>query len=542
MRLLLSLGVISNFILQVLSVSGRDIIDTGYAKYLGNRTYSNAVAYLGIPYAEPPIGQRRFRAPLPLNTTRIKSTHYSNGGVIDATKYPDFCIQGPISTEQGGAGSEDCLKVNVYAPVGALQGKKFPVLVYFHGGGFTFGNPRSWPFDHWVQQSPNVIIVSVYYRLSSFGFMAVPEFKNSSLGDFNAGLQDQIQALRWVNKYISKFGGDPSKVTINGQSAGGNSVQLHLLFTGVREKLFRSAIAQSAPRRPVPTPEQQRPLFDFYAQKAGCGTGSVERKLACLRSASVSTLARAQEASLAATYTATPYKSFQPILDGVIITDRPTPALKAGHYARVPFIIGSTTNETLAFGADIPSAWRKFCPGITDKDVDTLLALYPSSDFVSEALRQQTAAGDFSLRCTRSIMATEYSRNLPTWTYRYNQRDRTNPSLGVEHAAENWLMFLGSNITFNGTVSFTGLTPTESSFASELIAYWLSFVRSGNPNTYKLARSPVWNGYNATHRNRNVLQEDPAGSTTRSGIFLEHEVNPETKRCTVAGSQTSQEN
>ncbi|KAF9460347.1 Alpha/Beta hydrolase protein [Collybia nuda] len=542
MHLSISFVVIVGFVFQGRGVSADDVIDTGYVKYQGNRTFSNAVAYLGIPYAEPPTGQRRFRAPLPLNTTRITLTQAMNGNVVDATKYPDFCIQGPIGTEQGGAGSEDCLKVNIYTPVGAHEGSDFPVLVYFHGGGFTFGNPRSWPFDHWVQENPNVIIVSVYYRLSSFGFMAVPEFRDSSLGDFNAGLQDQIQALRWVNKYISRFGGDASKVTINGQSSGGGSVQLHLLFTDIREALFRSAIAQSAPRRPVPTPEQQKPLFDFYAQKAGCGAGSVETKLACLRSASVSTLARAQEASLASTYTATPYKSFQPILDGVIITNHPTPALKAGHYARIPFIIGSTTNETLVGGPDIPSAWKKFCPGIIDEDVDNLLALYPSPDFVAEALRQQTAAGDFSIRCTRTIMASEYSKNVPTWTYRYNQRDPTNPSLGVEHAAENWLMFLGSTISFNGSVTFTGLTPTENSFASELIAYWLSFVRTGNPNTHKLSRSPVWNGYNETLRYRNVLQQDPAGSTTRTGIFLEQEVNLEIERCTVAGSQTSQEN
>lgn len=186
------------------------------------------------------------------------------------------------------------MKVNIYTPVGAQQGNNCTSLIvvglwilmiicsprscilprrrrvksiaytndfhsfFSHSSGFTFGNPRSWPFDHWIQQSPNVVIVSVYYRLSSFGFMTVPEFSNPLLGDFNAGLQDQIQALRWIKQYISRFGGNPNQVTINGQSAGGSSVQLHLLFTGVRENLFHQAIAQSAPRRPVPTPEQQR--------------------------------------------------------------------------------------------------------------------------------------------------------------------------------------------------------------------------------------------------------------------------------------------
>lgn len=123
--------------------------------------------------------------------------------------------------------------------------------------GYVYGNPRNWPFDHWVQQSPNVVIVSVYYRLDSFGFLSTPEFGDSTLGDLNAGFSDQIQALRWVQSNIAAFGGDPSRVTINGESAGGSSVELHLV-TKNKEKLFSAAIAQSVYRTPLPTPEQQR--------------------------------------------------------------------------------------------------------------------------------------------------------------------------------------------------------------------------------------------------------------------------------------------
>lgn len=135
-----------------------------------------------------------------------------------------------------------------------------PVLVYIHGGGYIFGNPANWPFDHWVHQSPNVVIVSVYYRLSSFGFLAHPSFKNDpSLGDLNAGFLDQVQALKWVNEHIASFGGDPKKVTINGESAGGASVELHLVANaGAEKRLFRGAIAQSVYRIPLPLPEQQK--------------------------------------------------------------------------------------------------------------------------------------------------------------------------------------------------------------------------------------------------------------------------------------------
>lgn len=142
------------------------------------------------------------------------------------------------------------------------------------GIGYVYGNPANWPFDHWIQQSPNVVIVSVYYRLDAFGFLAHPEFDaptadfqspapTTSLGTLNAGFLDQIAALRWIQSYISYFGGDPEKVTINGESAGGSSVELHLVAkTGVSENgkgaLFDQAIAQSVFRTPLPKPEQQK--------------------------------------------------------------------------------------------------------------------------------------------------------------------------------------------------------------------------------------------------------------------------------------------
>jgi len=119
-----------------------------------------------------------------------------------------------------------------------------------------YGNPRSFPFDHWVNQSPNIVIVSVYYRLSSFGFLATPAFRDTVNGDFNAGFLDQLQALKWVKEHIRSFGGNPEKVTINGQSAGGSSVELHLV-ANEGERLFSQAIAQSVYRSPVPTPKQQ---------------------------------------------------------------------------------------------------------------------------------------------------------------------------------------------------------------------------------------------------------------------------------------------
>ncbi|KAG6811481.1 hypothetical protein H0H92_007253 [Tricholoma furcatifolium] len=536
---LLGIAIASFFLNGYTQNVADPIIDTGYAKYLGNRSFPNTVAYLGIPYAEPPLGERRFRAPLPLDTARV--SREANGTIFNATFYPAFCIQGSTGAgDAGGAGSEDCLKVNIYMPNGAKKGSNLPVLVYIHGGGYVYGNPANWPFDHWIHQSPNVVIVSVYYRLDSFGFLSVPEFgdANSNLGDFNAGFLDQTEALRWVQSNIASFGGDPKQVTINGESAGGSSVELHLIANR-GEQLFSGAIAQSVYRTPLPKPEQQKPLFQFYAEQAGCGSGSTSDQLTCLRSASVSALARAQDAGASSIFNGSLYKAFHPVLDGKVFTKYPTQYVTSGEFASVPLIVGATTNETLAGGSTIFSALQPFCPSLTEEDAAALEKAYPESEFASDDLLMQTATGDVTLRCARTIMATSFSKTASAWTYRYNQANPTSSSPGVNHAAENWMMFLGTNTGFNGTTTFSPMTPIETAFAEELIAYWLSFTRAKDPNTYKLSRSPVWPTYSAESRSRIVLQQALTDSPNATGSFVEQEVEPETHHCEVIASQAS---
>ncbi|KAJ7646026.1 Carboxylesterase [Mycena polygramma] len=534
-----TLGVVQLFLLLQSTVSSSagngTVVDTGYAKYRGNLTFPNAVAYLGIPYAEPPLGELRFRAPVPLNTTRVSEA--ARGQTVDATQYPNFCIQGSAGFgDAGGAGSEDCLNVNIYAPVGAKKGSNLPVLVYIHGGGYFTGNPRNWPFDHWIHQSPNVVIVSVYYRLDALGFLSIPEFSDPVNGDSNAGLSDQIQALKWIQQNIDAFGGNPRAVTINGESAGGSSVELHLV-ANTEKNLFRAAIAQSVYRIPLALPAQRVPQFQLFASQAGCGTGSVASQLACLRSASLNTLCVAQDFT-ASNVPSPNFKLFQPVVDGKIITDFPTRLLTEGKFADVPVMVGSTSNETLAFGFTIEGALQNYFPAMSNESITALVAQYPLSDFASADLQVQAATGEPSVVCGRHIIGTAVAKRNRAWTYRYNQPNPTAGGTATGHAAENFMMFQGSNTGFNGTGDFTPLTPVEDAFAAELIAYWLSFVRSGNPNTYKLARSPLWTPYaNGTNNSRIVLQQDPLNTTTLSGSFLETESALEGQRCDFVASQ-----
>ncbi|KAK0193361.1 alpha/beta-hydrolase [Armillaria mellea] len=514
----------------------RLIVDTGYAMYRGNLSYPDTVAYLGIPYAEPPLGDHRFRAPVPLDTGRIASE--ANGAVLDATSYPDFCIQGSTGAgDAGGAGSEDCLKVNIYSPI---NGNNLPVLVYIHGGAYVYGNPANFPFDHWVHQSPNVVIVSIYYRLSSFGFLAIPEFADTTNGDFNVGFLDQIQALKWVKRHIGAFGGDPSRVTINGQSAGGSSVELHLV-AHEDESLFSGAIVQSAYRTPLPLPEQQMPLFNFYSERAGCRPSSLSSKLQCLREANVSALARAQDAAASGGFLG-PYNAFHPVVDGKIFTEFPTTSIALGHFARVPLIVGATSHESSAPGYDIPSSLKILFPGLDEKDTDDYLVAYPSSDFDSEEQRLAAATGESLLRCCRQILGCTYSsKGINTWTYRYNQPNptRASPTI-VAHAAENWMMFLGSNTGHNGSTTFSSMTPEETAFSRELIAYWLSFVRGKDPNIFKLERSPVWDRFSLDEKKQIVLQQN---SATTNGSFIELADEKEVARCQfIAGKVEKEQN
>ncbi|TCD71951.1 hypothetical protein EIP91_000083 [Steccherinum ochraceum] len=516
-----------------LSASPKNVVDLGYAQYKGNLTFPNAVAYLGIPYAEPPVDDRRWRTPLSLNAARVHAE--AGGKIVDASEYPECCVQGTTgSGDAGGAGSEDCLKVNVYAPAGAKPSDKLPVLVYIHGGGYVYGNPRNWPFDHWVHQSPNVVIVSVYYRLDSFGFLSHPSFaSNPSLGDLNVGFQDQTEALKWVQKHIGAFGGDPARVTINGESAGGSSIELHLVAPG-QDGLFSGAIAQSVYRTPLPSPAQQEPLFDHFAQTAGCGDGSLSTQMACLRRASISALARAQDAAFNGSY-----NSFHPVLDGKTITELPTVSIQKGQFQRVPLMVGACSNETLS-GGPIEQSLPAFFPQLTSSDIAEYEEEYPASDFDSEAQQQQVATGESELICARAIMGGAFAKKTKAFTYRYNQPNPTSGSSAVSHAAENWMMFLGSNTGFNGTTTFTSMTPTETAFAEELIAYWLSFVRSGDPNTHKLARSPTWPAYTSSNKARIVLQE---GTPDTSGSVEEVEPERESERCAfVEGKVLKQQN
>ncbi|KAF9647809.1 alpha/beta-hydrolase [Thelephora ganbajun] len=450
-------------------------------------TYGDVTSYLGILYAEPPLGDLRFRAPKPLNVARVSME--TGGKVVDATQYPNFRVQGPVFRgDRAGAGSEDCLKSTstlLRGPMPAVTSTHtfrslVPVLFYIHGGGYVFGNPATLPYDPWVHQSPEVVIVSVYYRLATFGFLSHPDFADGTIADHNVGFLDQVQALKWVKQYIYYFGGDPEKITVDGESAGGSSVLLHLVSTG--EKVFKQVISQSLYRTPLPTPDQQKGLFDYFTSLAGCNTGNTTTTVVCLRQASLSTLAIAQDTAMG-TYSGA-YYQFKVVLDGKVITDYPDRLLLQGKYTQVPLITGQIANETLATNSagDIFAALHSYIPLATDNDIQNWINAYSSEVWSSQEERFRTITGDASVRC--STIVADAEKSVGAWTYKWVTPVPGSPF--AEHATENWYQFLGWNLGAPFILSTGKMWLGQRWYLTDLRVYdWWELVSSWTPSAQK---------------------------------------------------------
>lgn len=322
------------------------IIDLGYAKYAG---YTNETAgihyYRGLHYAQPPVGSLRWQKPIP-----IESSNNLTGQTIQATTQAPACIQGYPAWEYATATapgsfsatpqgqSEDCLILDVLVPTkpqAATRG--VPVIVQIHGGGYTVGNALSYPGDAIVNASNGgLIYVAIQYRLGIFGFLGGSDVKEN--GVLNAGLFDQRLALDWVQRHIAAFGGDSSKVTIWGGSAGGGSVTYQLMQGGgLGEPPFRAAIAEYPWWQPLLNESTQELQYRLALDASGCSG------INCLRDLNESALTAAGQADFNDSYpgTGNAYGSFWfgPVVDGEFLKSLPDQAFKKGEYYKVPLLV-----------------------------------------------------------------------------------------------------------------------------------------------------------------------------------------------------------
>ncbi|KAI0091678.1 carotenoid ester lipase precursor [Irpex rosettiformis] len=415
--------------------------------------------FLGIPFAEPPTGDLRFR--LPVANKPYVGSH-------DATNFGPACLQLPIVytipddfapeakavlEEQSSAGdlantSEDCLTINVWKPSNVPNHEKLPVVIWMYGGGFQERGSISYDGSVIVRRSIEmgkpILYVSMNYRLAMFGFLASAEVKAAGVG--NLGLQDQRQAFRWVQKYIAAFNGDPSKVTIWGESAGAISASLHLLANGGNhEGLFRGAFIESGP--PIPTGDITHGQGYYNELVATVGCQTAHDSLQCLREVPIDDLVAAQQKL------DTP-NLFVPRADGSFIVKPPLEMVLEGTVADVPIVIGQCDDEGTLFAVGLMSITTDeqvqailaaVFPNATASELDRLMELYPQdvtqgspfdtgydNALTPQYKRLAAIQGDLVLIAPRRFFLQQRSDKQPTWSYT-SKRMKTLPDLGSYH-------------------------------------------------------------------------------------------------------------
>jgi len=426
-------------------------------------------AFLGVPFAKPPLGELRWKAP-------EKNQPWS--GTRDAGKFGPRCPQ-PPSSDPLNVESEDCLYLNVWTPTDA---KKLPVMVWIHGGGNVNGSGSEWVYDGQQLASRGVVLVSINYRLGVFGFFGHEGLSDGGASAGNAGnagnqgLWDQQRALRWVHDNIAKLGGDPDNVTIFGESAGSVDVCMHMASPASRG-LFHRAISQSGGCTTVrgTLTSAQRTAARFATQ-LGCADAD---PLACLRQKSIVELVDSASAFSG---------SFNVIVDGSFMPEQPRALFDRGEVAKVPYMLGSTTDEG--------SYWTLDATGITNDEqylealkqrfsepVQPIADLYPVSQF-AEAKDPYKAAitriwGDARLVCpTVDVARRALALDLPV--YLYNWDIPVDDVIGVAHASELVFVF-GTNQFF---------TPETLPVSEQMQSYWTNFSKTGDPNGADLLEWP----------------------------------------------------
>jgi para-nitrobenzyl esterase len=458
------------------AAGGGPTVTTRYG-HLRGKSSGAAHAYLGIPYAAPPVGSLRWKPPSP-------PARWS--GVRDATTPGHPCMQQPSSTPWGnlagpGTPSEDCLYLNVHTPAQPSPRQR-PVMVWIHGGGFTVGS-GSFYDGGTLAAKGDVVAVHLNYRLGAFGYLAHPGLAEESPRGLsgNYGLLDQQAALRWVRDNIAAFGGDPGNVTVFGESAGGGSVCQHLVSPAATG-LFDRAIAQSGCGFPLPTQASQQTNGKAWGDSLGCAD------VACLRG---------KPAAELLTASARPTARWVPNVDGAILPSQVTDALKSGRFHRVPVLQGTTADEgrlTVATTYDLagrqltPEGYPVAVRALHGDRAETILARYPLSGHGSPAEALGAVLTDSQFACLQSRTAGLMAEHTRSYQYEFADRhamDYLNLPVGFPLGAPH-----GSEIryVFGGVTK----TPAQTALSEKMLGYWTNFARTGVPYA---ADAPRWPQY-----------------------------------------------
>ena len=454
------------------------LIHTDEGWVLGSAS-SSMRTFFGIPFAQPATGALRFHAPVPS----------APWGLRFAWFHSSPCPQVIISTD------EDCLGLDVYAPP-AAESHHLPVMVWFYGGAYAFGwNSMYDPAP--LVETGKVIVVAVNYRVGPFGFLALPGLEGESpghaAGDY--GLMDQQAGLRWVQRNIAAFGGDPHNVTIFGESAGGNSVCAQMA-SPLAAGLFARAISESGSCAGVGLqPVSEATMIarsEAYAARVGCP--DVATMVSCLRALPASKLLDDPStgfSSLAVTWL--------PDVDGYVLPRTLQQAWRSGAFAHVPMLVGSNLNEGRLFvflldelpqlGPLTSAEYDTYAQQTFGAQAETVLARYPVSAYGAPDLAKAQLVTDGYFACPAGYVVRHATADgAPVWQYEFADPDpplyNLDPfmALGDYHSSElNYLFDEG-----------TALTPAQQALSAEMINAWTSFAGTGQPGSIGAAAWPQW--------------------------------------------------
>ncbi|MDT8915060.1 carboxylesterase family protein [Amycolatopsis sp. PS_44_ISF1] len=434
--------------------------------------------WLGVPYAEPPVGPLRFRAPRPAPAW---------AGVREAVAFAARAPQ-PEITGRGFTGDEDCLYLNVYAP---REPGPHPVLVWIHGGGGVMGAPHQ--FDPSAYARRGVVVVTVAYRLGVLGLLHLP-----GVSDGNLSLRDQVLALEWVRDNAGAFGGDPARVTLAGQSNGGRTVGTLLAVPAARG-LFRQAIVQSGTGvgSVVHTPAEG-------AAVAAAVLADLDVSAGALATLPVERILEAQQRVSAASGTLVTYRV---VVDGALLPQRPGEAVASGAAREVRLLTGTTADEQDLFSWLQRGGAKLLGSGSTMLDaatIDRMTAAYRVllPDWPEDQARNRArTAGDWWLPAIR-LAETQHAAGGAAWMYRLDWRlAPRGHGLGAPHGLDLLLMF-DDVANRNWRFLLAGCKPDPARLqrvATEMFDAWLAFITTGTPG---------WPRYEPSHRWTRLFDDD----------------------------------
>jgi para-nitrobenzyl esterase len=490
--------------------------------------------YLGVPYAAPPVGNLRWRPPAPAP---------SRSGVLDAAAFGPVCAQDTTGILNFGymSDTEDCLYLNVFTPKDCKPGNRLPVMVWIPGGGLNVGGSNGYDPRALVNDG-NVVFVSINYRLNVFGFFSHPAINAEGHANGNYGIMDQQAALRWVQKNISNFGGDPGNVTIFGESAGGVSVNAHLA-SPASANLFHKAILQSSGPASVmklPRVADAAAIGEALIAATGCQEQTADA-LRALTTAEITKAVGMAEPALGAQYLV------GLMVDGEVLPDDMGELFASGRFHHVPIMIGINRDEftwflaalelatgqvlteeayPIALGQSFAAFEKTILIGtkVPYTAVPEIMARYPVSAFANTSHALSAVLGDCgAISAGARLTARLFRRYVAAvYLYEWNVPDSHSAWPPVSFAYKSGhtqeLQYIFPR--FAGGQGTPGdLTPTQAGLATQMVQYWTNFARTGTPND-SAGSLPVWVRYEPTADN--ALQLEVGSVRMENGFGARH--------------------